>query len=144
MLSKRIEIYRQAKIYATAGGVALIDRSIIGDLTFARMQKDNGNFIEEEWDIYLDVLNQEIQLTPSLFLRCTATTSLERVKQRGIEAEIKGYTSEYMNQLSNAYDLSISNCSNVRHVILDWNDPAILEKGYLTNAFVEYILNKLL
>ena len=34
---------------AKKGGIALIDRSIIGDMTFARMQKDNGNFTEEEW-----------------------------------------------------------------------------------------------
>src|SRR5687767_9035911 len=36
MLCKRIEIYRIAEAFASTGGVALIDRSIIGDMSFAR------------------------------------------------------------------------------------------------------------
>lgn len=58
MLCKRIEIYREAERLAETGGVALIDRSIIGDMTFARMQKDNGNFTEDEWNIYLSLMKQ--------------------------------------------------------------------------------------
>ena len=50
MLCKRIEIYRDAERYADTGGVALIDRSIIGDMTFAKMQYDNGNFTKDEWE----------------------------------------------------------------------------------------------
>lgn len=45
MLCKRIELYRTAERFAAIGGIALIDRRIIDDITFARMQRDNGNFI---------------------------------------------------------------------------------------------------
>src|SRR4051812_7244364 len=37
MLCKRIEIYREAERFAATGGVAIIDRSIVGDMTFALM-----------------------------------------------------------------------------------------------------------
>jgi deoxyadenosine/deoxycytidine kinase len=146
MLCKRIEIYRDAERFAATGGVALIDRSIIGDMTFARMQKDNGNFTSKEWDIYLSLMKNEIQMTPtaSLYLRCSTGTSLTRVKKRGIQAEIDGYTSEYMDQLYNAYETSINECSNVRHVILDWNNPVVIEDGYLTQELICEVLEKLL
>ena len=146
MLCKRIEIYRDAERFAATGGVAIIDRSIIGDKTFARMQKDNGNFTDDEWETYLSFIRQEIQLTPSasVFLRCTAKTSMDRVKQRGIEAEVNGYTSEYMDQLHAAYDVSIAECINVRHLIVEWNDPIPFSNGYLDTKFIENILIELL
>lgn len=146
MLCKRIEIYREAERFANEGGVALIDRSIIGDMTFARMQKDNGNFTDDEWRIYLSLMKQEIQLTPtaSVYLYCTADTSLARVKQRGIEAEIKGYTREYMEQLHKAYEVSISECTNVKHIWIGWDTSMKLENGLLTNNLTQEILAMLL
>src|SRR5690606_19019230 len=97
MLYKRIEIYREAERFAASGGIALVDRSMIGDMTFARMQKNNGNFTDDEWKIYLLTMEKEIQLVPTanIYLYCSPETSLERVLIRGIEAEIKGYDPKY-------------------------------------------------
>ena len=146
MLCKRIEIYRQAEEYAKTGGIAIIDRSIIGDMTFARMQKDNGNFTQTEFDIYLSVMKQEIQLAPtaSLFLKCTSQTSLERINKRGIEAEINGYSIEYLQQLYQAYNLSISQCNSVCHVIVEWDKSNNVENGYLRETTICDILDLLL
>lgn len=146
MLCKRIAVYSDAERFAATGGVSIIDRSIIGDMTFARMQKDNGNFTSREWDIYLSMMRQEIQMTPtaSLYLRCSTKTALKRIKKRGIQAEIDGYTAEYMDQLYNSYETSIRQCSNVRHVILDWDNTALSESGYLTQKLVCDVLEKLL
>jgi deoxyadenosine/deoxycytidine kinase len=146
MLCKRIEIYREAERHAKKGGIALIDRSIIGDMTFARMQKDNGNFTQDEWEKYLSLMKSEIQLTPtaSIYLRCTSQTSLDRVKLRGIVSEIGGYTTEYMEQLNAAYEKSIAECNNVRHVIIDWNNPLPIVDGKLLPTFIETVLSSLL
>lgn len=146
MLCKRIEIYREAERYAATGGIAIIDRSIIGDMTFARMQKDNGNFTESEWQVYLSLMKQEIQLTPtkSLFLKCTPCTSMDRVKLRGIESEIKGYDIKYMEQLYAAYEISINECNNVNHIILEWDNPISLNDGYITNKLIKNILIQLI
>lgn len=146
MLCKRIEIYREASRFAEKGGIAFIDRSIIGDITFARMQKDNGNITEDEWNIYLSVVRQEIQLTPtaSIFLCCSPEVSLQRVKLRGISAEINGYTYDYMKQLSDAYQVSISESTNVKHIILGWDDSAEITNGVLSNNSVRSVLEKLL
>lgn len=146
MLCKRIEIYREAERFASTGGVSLIDRSIIGDMTFARMQRDNNNFTSREWDIYLSLMKQEIQLTPtaSLFLKCSTDTSLFRVKKRSIQAEIDGYTPAYMDQLRQAYEKSIVECSNVKHITLEWDEPVVIENGYFAQELVCEILTKLL
>lgn len=123
MLFKRIEIYREAERFAATGNVAIIDRSLLGDMTFAEMQKINGNFTTEEWDTYLAVVKQEIQLTPtaSIYLKCSPEIALRRINKRGIKAEIGGYTLQYLEQLHTAYEIAIGNCGNVKHIIVDWN-----------------------
>lgn len=146
MLFKRIEIYREAERFAASGGVALIDRSIIGDMTFAHLQKNNGNFTDEEWETYLSVMKQEIQLTPtaSIYLKCTLDIAMQRINKRGIEAEIKGYTIEYLEQLNDAYECAIANCINVRHIPINWNSDVITDNNYLNDDSVISILNLLL
>lgn len=141
MLCKRIEIYRDAERFASTGGIALIDRSIVGDMTFARMQKDNGNFTDDEWRIYLSLMKQEIQLSPTanIYLYCSPENSLQRVIKRGNEAEIKGYDPKYMKQLHDAYEISIAECNNIHHIRLDWNDLS-----ELSSEFLQQILTRML
>ncbi len=146
MLYKRLEIYREAESFAKTGGIALIDRSIIGDMTFARMQKAKGNISDEEWQIYLKVMESEKQLRPtaSIYLKCSPQTSLTRVRTRGLEAEIAGYTSEYMIELHSAYEASMTECTNVTHVMIDWETPVEMVDGYLTEPVLDSILTRLL
>lgn len=146
MLAKRIETYRQAELFASTGGIALIDRSILGDNTFCDMQLQNGNITPEEYQIYLDVMKHEIQLTPSasIYLRCSTDISLERIKKRGIKEEINGYSVEYLQQLNDAYENTISKCNNVKHVIIDWNNPQDIVDGRLSDIFILSILDFLL
>lgn len=145
MLSKRIEIYRDAERFAATGGIALIDRSIIGDMTFARMLVDDGKITAGEFAIYQNLMKEEIQLVPqaSVYLYCTAQTLLLRVHKRGIKSEIAGYTPEYMNKLHAAYMTSMKACTNVPHILLDWNAPALLETGLVADSMVVQILDRM-
>lgn len=146
MLCKRFEIYKEAERFAATGGIAIVDRSLIGDMTFARMQRDNGNFTEDEWSTYLAFAKQEMPLTPtaSIYLRCTPDTSLDRVKHRGIEAEINGYSHNYMQQLHDAYEVSINECTNVRHIPMEWDSPILDGSNLIPEDGVVKILEKLL
>jgi deoxyadenosine/deoxycytidine kinase len=146
MLCKRIEIYREAERLASTGCVVFIDRSIMGDMTFARMQKNNGYFTENEWKIYLSFVEQDIQLVPtsSIFLKCSPESSLDRVKQRGIESEIKHYSLKYMRQLEIAYQQSMRDCHNVRHIMINWNTPSPIIDGYLERSKIESMIEMLL
>ena len=121
MLEKRIEIYNEAQRFAETGGIAIIDRSINGDYTFALMQLKKGFFDDEEWQVYLSILRKEKIPEPSLtlYLICSPETSMRRVKKRGIQSEINGYTIEYMKELNAAYNESMK---TVKHplVTVDW------------------------
>lgn len=50
MLTMRINIYREAVDFARTGGIAVIDRSLVGDYTFAKMQKETGRISDSEWE----------------------------------------------------------------------------------------------
>lgn len=143
MLCKRIEIYKDAQRFAATGGIAIIDRSLIGDMTFARMQKEKGFMTERNWNNYLSMAKDEIQLAPtaSVYLACTTETSLGRVRTRGLESEIKGYSPEYMDDLRAAYEKSIAECNTVQHITVDWNQKMTIVNGALTEDCVRTILD---
>lgn len=133
MLSKRIEIYREAEKYAASGGVAIIDRSILGDFTFARMQHKAGCISDEEFKVYCSVMRQEIQLTPTInvFLTCSPQVSMERIKLRGLQPEVEGYELAYLQQLSDAYACTLREAKNVNHLFLPWEDNVGMVDGLL-------------
>jgi len=144
MLFKRIETYKEAEKFAKMGGIALVDRSIAGDMTFAKMHVDNENISIEEWNIYLAVLKSELLPSPSscIYLKCSSEISLNRIKNRGRESEIDGYTLDYLNNLTNIYDNILQTQDNV--IIINWNDSMTIINNELSEYDIENILHKLL
>lgn len=145
MLFKRIEIYNEAEKLAKTGGIALIDRSIVGDMSFAKMHVRNGNMSSDEWNIYLKVIAKELLPTPTacIYLRCTSKTSLDRIKDRGFASEINGYSSDYLNTLSNMYEETINESKNFTIINIDWNDSMKIKNGQLVENDIISILDKL-
>jgi len=146
MLGKRIAIYQEAERFAAGGGVAIIDRSILGDMTFARMQHQAGFITDSEWEAYVSIMKQEIQLAPlaNVFLDCRAEASLRRVSCRGNPAEVEGYSLEYMQKLKEAYIETLAESREVKHIILDWDEDRLLdEEGLLFDADCRLILEEI-
>lgn len=133
MLEKRLQIYKEAQAFANTGGIALIDRSLNGDYTFAWMQWRKGFFTEEEWEIYRALLTKEPISEPhlTLYLTCDPETSLCRIARRGNEDEIKGYQLAYMKELDQAYQVHMREI--VKHPVLklDWNENKELTETVL-------------
>jgi len=145
MLQKRIEIYREARKFAQEGGIAIIDRSINGDYTFALMQHRKGFFDEEEWNIYRSILRKEELPEPTLtiYLMCSPETSLRRVVKRGIRSEIQGYSLDYMNELHQAYIRTIQ--ESIQHPLLelDWDTDRSINEETIEET-LEIIKKKIL
>lgn len=125
MLCRRFEIYRDAKRFAAAGGVAIIDRNLLGDYAFAFMQHKKGNITDEEWTIYTDMYKLENVEQPDyiLFLDCGAETALRRTRRRGVESE-NSYTLQYFDDVKSAYE-EVYNQMYIAHpltryVCIDW------------------------
>lgn len=146
MLSKRIDIYREASAFAKTGGIAIIDRSIHGDMAFAYMQKEKGFITEAEWNIYLKIVQAEIQLEPSatVFLNCDIEKCFIRLKIRGNKSEATGYTSEYFRDLSKAYTYIMDTYSTTRIVNIDWNNHLEFDGNYLKNEIAEHFLKRII
>lgn len=122
MLCKRIEIYRQALEFSKLGGVAIIDRSLWGDMTFAKMQHRQGNISDEEWDCYCSMVKHEIMIEPDvmIYLDCNIETSMARLKNRGNRNEVNGYSSEYLKTLDDTYKEEFQKWKHSL-IVMDWN-----------------------
>ena len=71
---------------------AVLDRSIYGDLIFAKMLKDNGEMAVEEFDIYLDLFHNMIEhcQTPRLmvYLEVSPEEAMRRIAKRARDYEL--------------------------------------------------------
>jgi deoxyadenosine/deoxycytidine kinase len=54
----RIATLREAESLARQGYIVLVDRGILGDSTFAKMHKQNGNISDSQWDCYVSIIRQ--------------------------------------------------------------------------------------
>ncbi len=123
MLIKRIQIYKEAKLYSQGGGIAIVDRSLPGDFTFAKMQKINGNISDIQWKAYIKMIENESSEMPepllTVFLKVSPEVAFDRLKKRGNKAEIEGYTIDYFKQLDNVYKESFKQ-TGLSQISIDW------------------------
>ena len=132
MVKERLAIYQKAAEYSATGGISIIDRSLIGDLTFAKMQKDKEFFTEKEWLTYNSLLKNDDNITPSIliYLECQPQKAFDRMKKRSHESEVDGYTLGYFEDLDKAYKETL-NSEEVEEILcsIDWNvDRKITDK----------------
>lgn len=88
------------------GGGAILDRSLWGDMVFAKMLMQAGKIHPKEWEIYLmAVRNMSLVLFPPtvlLYLSARPETCLERIRRRGRPQE-KDITLEYLQKVHAGY-----------------------------------------
>ena len=148
MLMKRLEIYRDAYKFSLKGGISIIDRSLLGDRTFARMLHIMGYITDEDWLVYNDVLLSEAYPEPDciIYLDCKPEKSYSRMVSRGIESETTSYTLDYFKSLNDAYMESIEETSHSVRII-DWNNDQelIIENGnkYLNDDVICEVLDQI-
>lgn len=144
MIMKRIEIYREAEEFTKTGGVAFIDRSIPGDMVFAELHYKDGNISQEEYNIYNKFIKLESLPTPTacIYLKGDPLVSLERIKIRGIEAEIKGYNIDYVTKLKDIYDEIMKKCDNA--IPLQWENIPMLDGNIIPDDYLVKILQLVL
>src|SRR5690606_34019259 len=71
---------------------AVLDRSIYGDLIFAKMLHDNGEMSTEEFNIYLDLFHNMIIHCKSprlmVYLEISPEEAMRRIAKRGRDYEL--------------------------------------------------------
>ena len=143
MAKERIQIYKDAWKFAKKGGISIIDRSLMGDYTFALMQYEKGFFTDSEWNVYLKLLEHDRKFDPDfiLYLECTPEKAYERMIDRGRPGEKEGYTLEYFQDLNEAYEKSLNTISgNIGR--LNWNDDLKVKIKLSTSSELNLINSK--
>lgn len=99
------ERFKHIKKASSISG-AVLDRSIYGDLIFAKMLKDGGDMTEEEFNIYLDLFHNMIEhcKPPKLmvYLEVSPEEAIRRITKRGRDFEL-ATEMEYWVNLNNEY-----------------------------------------
>jgi len=131
MARERIQTYREALWQIEAGVTVIMDRSLVGDLAFAVMQRDAGHFTAAEWQVYntligLNADNKDVDQkfmseAIIIYLDVTPQVSFDRMLHRAIESEIKAYTLDYFQKLDVAYEEAIQRVARYSRIV--WNVP---------------------
>ncbi|MCR2807561.1 deoxynucleoside kinase [Paenibacillus soyae] len=101
---------------------AVLDRSIYGDLIFARMLHNSGEMTTEEFNLYIDLFENMIEhcKAPKLmvYLELSVDSAIERIKKRGRDYEqivergywekLNEYYTEYFEQYHSSPILKIN------------------------------------
>jgi deoxyadenosine/deoxycytidine kinase len=85
---------------------AVMDRSIYGDVIFAKMLNESGEMCKEEFDLYIDLFENMIEhcKAPKLlvYLETTVDAAMAKINKRGREYE-KIVEREYWEKLNSNY-----------------------------------------
>ncbi len=150
MLQKRFEIYRNAWDFVQKGGIAIVDRSLTGDYTFAYMLKELGEefFSNDEWKVYLHTLTTEVKNCPepsfTIYLQVSCEQAFKRMKSRGNRSETESYTLEYFRNLDKAYRKTMLEVEQPV-LYIDWDaDTEVNPEGYLPESICHKFLDQVI
>jgi len=132
MARERMQVYLGALRAIEDGWYIVMDRSLVGDVAFAVMQKEQNFFTDAEWRVY----NSLVGLTDTngqcksidahfmpeatiIYLEVTPEEAFRRMLIRGNENEKKAYTQAYFQNLHRAYESAVARCADCTRI--DWN-----------------------
>lgn len=144
VLQKRIGIQMLAAceaLYSDKFAGALVDRSIFGDVPFARMHSEAGNIEELDWITYqLGHLNMKFMIWPPtvlIYLAVEPQIALERIRKRNREYE-RDINLDYLTELRKYYDAMVEEAQSGKwpwgHAVkvhyVDWNPATVDEPAW--------------
>lgn len=142
-LNKRIKMLKEAN---SLNEKVLMDRSIYGDAIFAKLLKLEGNMENEEYSLYLDLLDNMIDNVKSpklmIYLKIDTDSAIERIKLRGRDFE-QTVEREYWENLNKEYELYFSNYELSPLLVIDAAKYDIVDNLQDRNEIITLIKNKL-
>ena len=108
-LNRRFEMLKKA---SKAGEPRLMDRSIYGDMIFAKLLYEEGNMEQDEFILYRDLLTNMLDHVEApklmIYLKIDTDSAIERIKKRGRDYE-QIVEREYWENLNKEYEDYFSN-----------------------------------
>jgi deoxyadenosine/deoxycytidine kinase len=142
---ERLRIYDEAKKFSSKGGISIIDRGLIGDLTFATMQRDKGFINSTEWEVYkslVELRHDEPMIT--VHLNGSPQLAYTRMQERKISSEISGYTVGYFEDLNDAYMKILEDVGkNINILRIPWDIDHVMADGVISDRECRDFLTKI-
>lgn len=108
-LNRRFEMLKKA---SKAGEPRLMDRSIYGDMIFAKLLYEEGNMEQDEFILYRDLLTNMLDHVEApklmIYLKIDTDSAIERIKKRGRDYE-QIVERDYWENLNKEYEDYFSN-----------------------------------
>lgn len=108
-LNRRFEMLKKA---SEAGEPRLMDRSIYGDMIFAKMLYEEGDMEKDEFILYRDLLTNMLDHVEApklmIYLKIDTDSAIERIKKRGRDYE-QIVERDYWENLNKEYEDYFSN-----------------------------------
>lgn len=125
MLIENQCLYGDALHYVESGGIAILDRSFMGNRAFALLHNQYGNITDAEMKVYDDVYNRMVRQrspTYTLYLEVDPEINVNRCRLRDRSCESQAYDIQYFSDLNNTYRKLINELSKSQKVVVfDWN-----------------------
>src|SRR5690554_4229221 len=103
-LNRRFDMLKKA---AKSGKPVLMDRSIYGDMIFAKLLYEEGSMEKEEYMLYRDLLTNMLDHVEApklmIYLKIDTDSAIERIRKRGRDYE-QIVEREYWDNLNKEYE----------------------------------------
>lgn len=145
MLSKRIDVYKKAHHYARRGGIAIIDRSLPGDYAFAYLVHQSGYITNGEWEVYRSLIEEKKLYPPSMiiYLQIDSEKAFDRMRRRGNDEEVSGYSLTYFKELKKCYDKVMEESERINNeniLRLDWSRDKEIHNNLISDRECQKLL----
>ncbi|TAD95957.1 MAG: deoxynucleoside kinase [Bacteroidetes bacterium] len=142
-LNKRFKMLKESQ--SLKGCV--MDRSIYGDVIFARLLLMENKMSQEEFDLYEDLLKNMLEhvAKPQLmvYLDITVDNAIARIKERGRDYE-QAVPRRYWEQLNEQYNEYFNHYNFSELLVLDVNKADFRKSGEVREYVLDKIKSKLL
>lgn len=120
-LNRRFKMLKDA---ANIKEKTIMDRSIYGDVIFAKLLKDNNEMAEDEFAIYMELLTNMLDHVEApklmVYLKIDTDKAIERIKNRGRDFE-QIVEREYWENLNKEYNDYFDNYNLSPLLVIDAN-----------------------
>jgi deoxyadenosine/deoxycytidine kinase len=141
-LNKRFEMIKEAE---RLGG-CIMDRSIYGDVIFAKMLMEAGDMTQEEYGIYENLLYNMLEHVKKpklmIYLETTVENAITKIKRRGRDYE-QIVERNYWEELNKNYRAYFENYNISEMVVINVDNRDLKDNAEDRKWFIETIREKL-
>lgn len=142
-LNRRFEMLKQA---SALGKPTLMDRSIYGDMIFAKLLYEEGNMDKDEYILYRDLLTNMLDHVEApklmIYLKIDTDSAIERIKKRGRDYE-QIVERAYWENLNREYESYFSEYNLSPLLVIDAAKYDIVENPNDKKAVLDIIRQKI-